>query len=78
MTQPDPKVEITRLEREIEQLARKQTECQALTRELLQKEARGAGGLANQIHQLKQKKLMLATQRQHLKVRLNWILLAGD
>ena len=75
MNQPDPTEEITGLEREIEQLAQEQAECQAQTRERLEKEARGAGGLANQIHQLKQKKLMLATQRQHLKVRLNWILL---
>ncbi len=70
-------IELARLEREIEEMAAEQADCQARAKALLQREAAGASGLARQIHELKQEKMMLATQMQRLKVRLNRLLLGG-
>jgi hypothetical protein len=71
-------LEAARLERELADLAQERAACQALVRELLDKEADGQAGLAAAIHQAKQRRMMLATQTQHLKARLNALLLNVD
>lgn len=77
MNPTDPGLQTARLEQEIAGLARERAQCEAQIRELLDQEAAGQGGLAPAIHQLKQKKMMLATQSQHLKARLSALLLEG-
>ncbi len=66
--------EIAELEADIESLARQQQELQARARLLMEKEAAGLGTFAGEIFRLKQERLMLATEVQHKKVRLNHLL----
>lgn len=70
-------LEAARLEREIAGLAQEQALCQSRIRQLMEQEAAGQSGLAAAIHQAKQRRMMLATQAQHLKARLNALLMGG-
>lgn len=63
------------LEREIAELAQEQTVCAAEVRGLLEREAAGEGPFAQEINTLKQRKMMLATEVQHRKAKLNALLL---
>ncbi len=74
---PDPETQarMRALEEEIADLARQQAACVAEVRELLRREMAGEGLFAKRINELKQRKMMLATEAQHRKVRLNALLL---
>lgn len=63
------------LEREIAELAREQAVCAAEVRGLMEREAKGEGPFAQEINTLKQRKMMLATEVQHRKAKLNALLL---
>jgi predicted nucleic acid-binding Zn-ribbon protein len=70
MSPNDPHREIAQLENEIEKLHREQEECASRVQELLAAEAAGEGSRAAEIHQLKQRKMMLGTQMQHLRAKI--------
>ncbi|BEQ13311.1 hypothetical protein [Desulfoferula mesophila] len=70
MSPNDPHREIAQLEKEIEDLRREQAECASRVQELLAAEAAGEGSRAAEIHQLKQRKMMLGTQMQHLRAKI--------
>ena len=70
MSPNDPHHEIAQVEKEIEALVGEQTECAARVQELLAAEAAGEGSRAAEIHQLKQRKMMLGTQMQHLRAKI--------
>ncbi|MCB2193640.1 MAG: hypothetical protein KQI62_18845 [Deltaproteobacteria bacterium] len=65
--------EIAQLENEIESLIQEQAECAARVRELLEAETAGGGSQAGEIHRLKQRKMMLGTQMQHLRAKVGAI-----
>lgn len=73
---PGPEVEreIEELNREIALLARQQDECQEKARDLMAREMDGEGPFAREVFELKQAKLRLATEAQHLRVRINHLL----
>jgi predicted nucleic acid-binding Zn-ribbon protein len=70
MNQSDPHHEIAQLENEIEKLRREQTQCADQMQRLLESEAAGEGSRAGEIHRLKQRKMMLGTQMQHLRAKI--------
>ncbi len=69
MSEQDVYKELAELESEIQRLGDEQRQCEAEVRRLLEAEAAGEGCQAAAIHQLKQKKMMLGTQMQHLRAR---------
>ncbi|MCB2225487.1 MAG: hypothetical protein KQH53_02335 [Desulfarculaceae bacterium] len=69
MNEQDAFVQIAELETEIEQLAQEQAECAAEAKRLVESEATGGPPQAAEIHRLKQRKMMLGTQMQHLRAR---------
>ena len=70
MSPNDPHHEIAQLEKEIEALRQEQTECASRVQKLLESEATGEGSRAAEIHELKQRKMMLGTQMQHLRAKI--------
>ncbi len=72
----DPEIiaRIKALEEEIAGLAAQQKECDQEAKELARREMAGEGPFAAQIHALKQRKMVLTTEMQHKKVRINALL----
>lgn len=68
---PEDQAQIEDLQAQISDLAAQLVECEKQTRELLAREAAGEGSQAPQIHRLKQRKMVLLTEIQHRKVRIN-------
>lgn len=62
--------EISQLETEIEALAQEQAQCAAKVKELMIAEATHGENHAAEIHHLKQQKMMLGTQMQHLRAKI--------
>lgn len=77
LDEPQVRERLARLEAEIAELAAGQAQCADQIKDLLAREARGEGPFAGQIHELKQRRMMLATEIQHRKARLNRLLLGG-
>lgn len=71
------RTELARLEDELGRLAGEMEAVESRSRELMEREARGEGPYATEIHGLKQTKQRLAAEARHLRVRVNW-LLAGE
>ncbi|MFH1035362.1 MAG: hypothetical protein V1806_12710 [Pseudomonadota bacterium] len=71
---PETTARIKDLEAQICDLASQQGQCDQQVKGLARREMAGEGTFAAQIHELKQRKMMLATQIQHLKVRINALL----
>jgi hypothetical protein len=69
----DPSREIERLEAEYHQLKREQDKCNQAAKELLEREIKGEGFFAAEIYEQKQSSIVLATQMQHLRARINRI-----
>lgn len=69
MNEQDAFVQIAELEAEIERLDREREQCAAQVRSLIEAEAAGGPSQAGEIHRLKQMKMMLGTQMQHLRAR---------
>lgn len=63
------------LEAQITALAAEKEECEVRAMELIAKEVAGQGMFATEIFELKQSKQRLGTEIQHLKVKLNHLLL---
>ncbi|MFH1060113.1 MAG: hypothetical protein V1797_15735 [Pseudomonadota bacterium] len=74
---PNLRRRMEELEGEIAELAVRQEECAAEVRDLLAREAAGEGPFAGRIHALKQRRMVLATEVQHRKVRINALLLGA-
>lgn len=72
---PETMAQIKALEAEIAELAAQQVACDQEAKELARREMAGQGPFARQIHELKQRKMVLATEAQHRKVRINALLL---
>ncbi|MFH2127757.1 MAG: hypothetical protein ABIK12_14670 [Pseudomonadota bacterium] len=62
--------EIAQLETEIEALAQEQAQCAAKVKELMIAESTHGENHAAEIHRLKQQKMMLGTQMQHLRAKI--------
>lgn len=62
--------EIAQLEQEIESLAQEQAQCAAQVKELMIAESTHGENHAAEIHRLKQQKMMLGTQMQHLRAKI--------
>ncbi len=77
LDQPEVRERMAVLEGEIAELAREQAACAAEVRGLMEREAAGEGPFAQEINALKQRKMMLATEVQHRKVKLNALLLGA-
>jgi len=73
---PQTMAKIKALEAEIADLKAQQKQCEQEAKELLGREMAGEGIFAAQIHALKQRKMVLATEAQHRKVRINALLLS--
>ncbi|MCF8035062.1 MAG: hypothetical protein K9K66_18095 [Desulfarculaceae bacterium] len=69
MSEQDAFVKIAELEAEIEQLGHERDQCEAEAKGLIEGEAVGGPSHAAEIHRLKQRKMMLGTQMQHLRAR---------
>lgn len=67
--------EIEWLNQEIAELQEKIKASEKEVQELSEREARGEGVFASRLFELKQGKMMLITQIQHKKVRLNHLLI---
>ncbi|KMY68830.1 hypothetical protein AAU61_04385 [Desulfocarbo indianensis] len=67
--------EIERINGEIDELQKNIQANDREARELMEREARGEGVFAARVFELKQKKMMLITEIQHRKVRINHLLL---
>ena len=70
MKSSDQHHEAAQLEKEIQALAQEQAQCAAQVKELMAAEAAGGDSQAAEIHRLKQRKMMLGTQMQHLRVQV--------
>lgn len=70
MSSNDLHHQIAQLQNEIQDLAREREECALQVKELLAAEAAGGGCRAADIHRLKQRKMMLGTQMQHLRAKV--------
>jgi hypothetical protein len=68
---PETIAQIKALEAEIADLHAQQKQCEQETKELARREMAGEGPFAAQIHALKQRKMVLATEAQHRKVCIN-------
>lgn len=71
---PQTKAQIKALEAEIADLNAQQKQCEQEAKELARREMAGEGIFAHQIHALKQRKMVLVTEAQHKKVRINALL----
>lgn len=69
----DPNQEIERLEAEYAQLNQEKDGCDQAAKELLEREAKGGGVFATEIYEKKQSSIVLTTQMQHLRARINRI-----
>jgi cellobiose-specific phosphotransferase system component IIA len=67
--------EIEELNQEIAALKEKIEAAEKEASQLLEREARGEGVFASRIFELKQNKMMLMTEIQHRKVRINHLLI---
>lgn len=72
---PETMAQIKVLEAEIADLTAQQEACHQKAKELASREMAGQGRFAPQIHELKQRRMMLATEIQHRKVRINALLI---
>lgn len=77
LDQPEVRERVAALESEIAALAREQAACAAEVRGLMEREAAGEGPFAQEINSLKQRKMMLATEIQHRKAKINALLLGA-
>lgn len=73
MKPSDRHLEVAQLENEIESLAREQAQCAVQVRELMAAEVASGANHAAEIHRLKQSKMMLGTQMQHLRAKIGAI-----
>jgi hypothetical protein len=71
---PEVAAQIKALEAEIAESMAQQLQCSQEVKELARREMAGEGSFAPQIHALKQRKMVLATEAQHKKVRINALL----
>jgi len=71
---PENRRRIASLEREIEDFTREQKDVETRARELMARELAGEGPFAQEIFQLKQRKMVLLTQAQANRARINQIL----
>ncbi len=71
---PEDQARIKALEEEIAGLHQQMQDCDKQSRELQGRELAGEGPFASEIFTMKQRKMMLATQIQHCKVRINHLL----
>ncbi|MBI5523308.1 MAG: hypothetical protein HY910_11810 [Desulfarculus sp.] len=71
---PETMDQIKALEAEIADLNAQQQACDQEVKDLAQREMAGEGPFAAQIHALKQRKMVLVTEAQHKKVRINALL----
>ena len=69
----DPQKEIELLEAEYAGLTERQKQCNLLARELMEKEASGEGIFAREIYEKKQQSIILATEMQHIRAKINRI-----
>ena len=69
MSEQDSFVQIAELEAEIQDLGQERDQCEAQAKSLIEAEAAGGPSQAAEIHRLKQRKMMLGTQMQHLRAR---------
>lgn len=72
---PETMERIHALEAEIANLAAQHKQCDHDYKELARREIAGEGPFAAQIHELKQRKMVLATEIQHRKARIKALLL---
>lgn len=70
MKPSDQHHEIAQLENEIQALAKEQAQCAVQVKELMAAEAASGENHAAETHRLKQRKMMLGTQMQHLRARI--------
>ena len=75
---PEVQAEVDRLNQKIAELEEQVRDCDRRARELMEREAAGQGVFAAEVFQNKQRKMMLTTEIQHLKVRINHMLLTGE
>lgn len=68
---PETMARFKALEAEIADLLAQQRQCEQETKELARREMAGEGLFAAQIHALKQRRMVLATEAQHRRVRIN-------
>jgi hypothetical protein len=68
---PEDQAQIQDLQAQISDLAAQLVECEKQTRAMMAREAAGDGVHASEIHRLKQLKMVLLTEIQHRKVRIN-------
>lgn len=71
---PETLAQIKALEAEIAELNAQQQACDQEAKDLARREMAGEGPFASQIHALKQRKMVLITEAQHKKVRINALL----
>ncbi len=69
--------QVDQLNQQIAELQQEIERCEQEVRELLEREARGEGVFAAEVFERKQRKMMLTTEIQHKKVRINHILLGS-
>ncbi len=69
MSETDTFVRVAELEAEVERLDQEREQCEAQARRLIEAEVDGGPSQAGEIHRLKQKKMMLGTQMQHLRAK---------
>ena len=72
---PEDAATVEELKKEITQFEKDIEECAMKLRQLLEDEVRSGAVHAQEIFDLKQKKMMLGTEIQHRKVRINLMLL---
>lgn len=65
--------QIDELEAQIKEVEDERQACLDQAKELEKAELAGQGSHAAEIHRLKQRRMMLATQAQHLKVRVRFL-----
>lgn len=66
--------QVDEINQEIAELASERERCQETALDLLAREQAGEGPFAREIFELKQQRLRLATEIQHLKVRINHLI----
>ncbi|MFH1035524.1 MAG: hypothetical protein V1806_13525 [Pseudomonadota bacterium] len=72
---PESLVQVKSFEAEIVDLHAQRRKCEQEAKALARQEMTGDGYFAAQIHSLKQQKMVLATETQHLMVRINALVL---
>jgi hypothetical protein len=71
---PHTMAQVKDLEAQIAEIDAQRAQCGQEAQELARQEMAGQGTFAAQIHALKQRRMVLTTQAQHLKVRINALL----